>query len=179
MTLWFYSDPHFGQDMSKFEHDGAKLRPMAQPEMDELIFDNYRALVKPQDHVYCLGDFAMSKEHAARAAARLHGHKRLILGNHDIHGAKFYLSLGFKKVVSERVFEDLLFTHRPVAPWSTGGRINVHGHCHKSRPMFYTASNPEVVGYQKPERYINISMEWTNYRLVSLEMIREWAASWR
>lgn len=177
MTIWFYSDPHFDQSSmvdGKYTIDGDKLRPFETvEEMNETIVANHNAVVKPSDHVYCLGDFAMKKESVEKWAPRLNGHGRILLGNHDIFGYKFYARF-FEKVGAYRYFDDLLFSHIPVAPWSCGARVNVHGHCHRSKPLFYDVPNPDARGFVKSQRYVNISLEHTNYRPVSLEEIRSW-----
>jgi len=175
MTIWFYSDPHFGQDFTKF---GNSTRPPAE-ELDELMIERHNAIVKPQDHVYCLGDFAMRKEVVERIAPRLHGHKRLILGNHDIFDAQFYLKCGFKRLCAVRKFDNIpiWFTHFPIHPGSFGLQIaNVHGHVHEGKPLFWESADPEARGFVRRSRYINVCVERINYTPVSLETITQWAS---
>jgi calcineurin-like phosphoesterase family protein len=181
MTLWFYSDPHFGQASmvnGTFTHDGKKVRPFTSvEEMDETMIENHNRLVKPQDHVYCLGDFAMRKEDVARVAPRLNGHKRLILGNHDIYPVSFYQECGFKKIMAYRVFAGMIFSHIPIAAWSQKYQANIHGHCHLGKPLFYEMANPDREGFQRGVRYVNLSVERTHYLPVSLEQIAQWIPS--
>ena len=170
MTIWFYSDPHFG---------GSVLpgRPFATiEEHDETMIERHNRLVKPTDHVYCLGDFAMRKADVERVASRLNGHKRLVLGNHDIFDTQFYLQW-FKKICAIRKFDHvpIWFTHMPIAAWSHGTqRANVHGHVHFGKPLLYRAANPDEHGFVRQRLYINLSVERTNYQPVSLEMIKLW-----
>jgi len=173
MTIWFYSDPHFGHDFTKFG-DSTRL---PSEELDELMVERHNALVKPSDHVYCLGDFALDKASVRRIAPRLQGHKRLILGNHDIFDAQFYLECGFKKLFAVRKFDKvpIWFTHFPIATWSHGRQdANVHGHVHETRPLIYDVANPEDRGFLRRRRYINLCVERTNYQPVSLETIVQW-----
>lgn len=181
MTLWFSSDHHFDQ-ASLFEKfvtgDGTKVRDFSNlEEMNERMVEEHNKRVRPQDHWYCLGDFAMEKDSIGKWAPRLNGHKRIILGNHDIYPVEVYLKAGFKKVCAIRMFDLMWFTHMPVAPWSINTmRANVHGHSHRARPLFYTAVDPSAPeGFQTPKRYINISVENTNYRPVSLEELSVWS----
>lgn len=181
MTIWFYSDPHF--DHRSLVEGGTERHPVgARPdfktveEMNEALVERHNATVRPSDHVYCLGDFVMNKESLVKWASRLHGHKRIILGNHDLEKVELYLAAGFKKVMACRVLDDMLFTHFPIAPWSASRyRANVHGHCHVAKPLFYTAPNPDATGFLRAVRYINLSVEHTDYRPVSLETIAAWS----
>lgn len=168
MTIWFYSDPHFGQNCSSWEPP----RPFASvEEMDETIIEKHNALVKPADHVYCLGDFAMSRQSIERCAPRLNGKKRLILGNHDVFPLAFYEGLGFT-VMGSRRFENvpIWFSHFPIAPWSFGIQVaNVHGHSHGKKPLVYTVAQGE--GFVRSKIYVNLSLENTHYQPVSLEAL--------
>lgn len=178
MTLWFYSDPHL-------DHESLVRGSVSHPvparkgwdtaeQMAEQFVEAHNALVKPSDHSYCLGDFTMGKEAILKWAKRLNGHRRIILGNHDVHAMKLYQE-AFGKVCAMREFAGMLFTHIPIAPWSLGRwRANVHGHCHEKKPLFYQTGNPDIMGFSKPVQYVNISLENIHYRPVSLEQIEEW-----
>lgn len=50
--------------------------------MDETLISNHNEVVKPEDLVYHLGDFAFDK-FPEKYARRLNGNVHLILGNHD------------------------------------------------------------------------------------------------
>jgi calcineurin-like phosphoesterase family protein len=178
---WFYSDPHFGHeelvngDFTK--RDGDKARPFRSvKEMDEHMIASINATVSAGDRVYCLGDFAMDPEHVERVVPRLRGEQVLILGNHDIWPATMYLQAGFRNVASYRIFNEIVFSHIPLAPWSVKSTLrgNVHGHCHLSKPLFYKAANPDEHGFTRAVRYLNLSMERINYRPVNLTQILEW-----
>jgi calcineurin-like phosphoesterase family protein len=180
MTIWFYSDPHFDHaklvDGTFLTEQGTPARSFASvTEMNETMVERHNAVVKPSDHVYCLGDFAIKKEAVATWAPRLHGHKRLILGNHDIYEAQFYLKY-FEKVMAYRVLDGLAFSHIPLAPWSIrSARANVHGHCHLAKPLFYEVPNPDEKGFVKAVKYIHLSVERINYAPVSLEQLQTWS----
>lgn len=180
MTIWFSSDHHFGQDFSKFTaKDGKAARPFASvEEMNEALVERHNKLVKPGDHWYCLGDFAMAKDNVERWLPRLNGQARLIFGNHDIFDASLYLKAGFKKLCGVRKFDNvpLWFTHIPMAPWSFGKQLAcVHGHVHHNKPLVYDMVNPDEQGFVTPKRYINLSVEVTNYQPVSLETLMQLA----
>lgn len=67
--------------------------------MNKRIIDNWNKIVKKNDNVYILGDFAFgSKEEITKLCNRLKGNKILIKGNHDNHPINWYLDCGFFKV---------------------------------------------------------------------------------
>jgi calcineurin-like phosphoesterase family protein len=78
---WFSSDTHFLHRLVSTEKRG-----FASPEAhDEAIIKNWNALVRPDDLVWHLGDVGIGNEDRILAqAARLHGRKQLIAGNHDL-----------------------------------------------------------------------------------------------
>ena len=176
MTIWFSSDHHFDQDFGKFmDSSGKGARPFSSvEEMNETMVERHNKVVRVNDHWYCLGDFAMSKQAVERWLPRLNGHARLVMGNHDIFDASFYLKAGFKKLCGVRKFENtpLWFTHIPMAPWSFGKQLaNIHGHVHHNKPLVYDRTNPDEEGFVHSKRYINICVEATNYAPVSLEQL--------
>lgn len=167
VTIWYISDTHFGHaNMLTFKReDGTPLRDFASvEEMDELMIQRWNEVVRPQDHIWHLGDLTMLREKQIRRIsrsimARLNGHKRLILGNHD-HGDPAWYAEWFEKVRgSNRVDRTLLFSHYPVHPDSLPtGVFNIHGHMH---------DKPSTLPY------LNISVERTGYRPISLEEIKD------
>jgi calcineurin-like phosphoesterase family protein len=152
MTIWLISDTHFGHE----NIIGYCGRPFANAaEMDEAMVERWNATVKPSDKVYHLGDVAMKKQGLA-VVRSLHGKKRLIRGNHDIFDTKDYLAAGFQEILGVRVLANALLSHFPVHPGSLGRFVgNIHGHIHQQ-------PSPEGL-------YANVSVEWTEYRPVTLE----------
>lgn len=160
-NLYFISDTHFGHaNMLKFlREDGTPLRSFESvQEMDERIVDRWNSVVRPQDHVYHLGDVAMKQSEIA-TVGRCNGHKRLVRGNHDIYKTKKYLEY-FDEIYGIRVLDNILFTHIPVHPESLGRfKANAHGHIHAQK-------SPEG-------KYINLSVEAINYTPVALEDLKK------
>jgi len=53
-------------------------------EMDKKIIENWNSVVKDEDLIFCLGDFALGKEQdCLKILKKLNGHKVLIKGNHE------------------------------------------------------------------------------------------------
>ena len=80
MTVFFTSDPHiFHTNVIKYCN-----RPYnSVEEMNEALVLNWNSIVKPEDTVYCLGDFSMAARPVETFTRRLMGKKFLVPGNHD------------------------------------------------------------------------------------------------
>ena len=64
-TVYVISDSHFGHaNILTFERDdGVRLRPFDNVEqMHDAMITKWNETVRPQDHVYHLGDFAIKRE---------------------------------------------------------------------------------------------------------------------
>jgi calcineurin-like phosphoesterase family protein len=136
--IWVISDTHFHhQNVLSFKNkDGDLIRGSrfsSVDEMDEYMLECWNSTIKPGDLVYHLGDvFIGPKDRFEEFWPKLHGSKRLVVGNHD--DVKYFSKGGFfNKVMLWRLFkeENLLLTHVPVHPSGLHGSIiNVHGHTH-------------------------------------------------
>lgn len=163
-TIYVIGDTHFGHAklLTATQPDGRPVRPFASvEEMDEHMVDRWNATVKPQDHVYHLGDVTLRRENLP-IIGRLKGHKRLVRGNHDIYETKEYLKY-FKEIHGVRVLAKMILSHIPIHPVSLKQRWygNVHGHLHNSLPQFGIGP-----------RYYNVSVEMIDYTPVSLEEVK-------
>ena len=103
MSTWFTSDQHFGHRMIiKYERRHENIAALTPDDPDIAIMDNFMIAqwnenIQPHDTVYHLGDFALGKKpYRESIVKRLHGHKIIILGNHDA-GAKSMLGIGFQE----------------------------------------------------------------------------------
>jgi calcineurin-like phosphoesterase family protein len=188
--IWVISDTHFNHtNILKFSdsNTGELIRGArfsSTKEMDEHMVEQWNSVVKPGDKVYHLGDVMFGdKEYFQKLWPKLHGQKRLIVGNHD--DIKYLSSGGFfSKVHMWRMFPEfgLLLTHVPVHKSSLKRQwvsredynffeywwrrykfrnktmLNVHGHIHQ---------NPSPEG-----PYRNVSVEAINYTPVNIEELR-------
>ena len=153
MTIWVVSDTHFGH-ANIIRYCG---RPFASvEEMDETLIARWNEVVKPEDHIYHLGDVAVSQATLHRVMPCLRGHKRLILGNHDNHAPMGDYAKYFQKILVWRLFKPFILTHVPIHRESFGrATVNVHGHIHEKPP--YT------------DDYRNVCVERIDYRPLALE----------
>jgi calcineurin-like phosphoesterase family protein len=168
-NFFLLSDHHFGHaNILTFTvgDKGTRLRPFASiEEHDETLVQNHNKVVRPQDHFYALGDFVINKKFL-HLAKRLNGHKRLVLGNHDIFDTKMYLDAGFGKVCACRVLDGFILTHIPIHAGSLGRfHRNIHGHLH--------ANSVSTEGGTRDPRYISVCAEQINYTPISLEEIKQ------
>ena len=177
MQLWFTSDRHLShENIIRYQN-----RPFANAkEMDEALVDYHNALVKPEDHVYNLGDISMMRggrvqqELFCNQVRKFNGHKRLLLGNHDHFPIEVYLRAGFEKIYATwRGIDNILLSHVPIHPDSMSTALaNVHGHTHGSsdEPPIKAADRDGVV---RVKPYINISVERTDYKPLTLEDLHQ------
>lgn len=170
-STWLISDTHFLHS----NIIGYCDRPFScVQEMDAKLISNWNATVAPQDTVYHLGDVTIirggrvQQQKLAQIIGALHGHKRLIMGNHDHFPVDAYLAAGFEKVRGTgRWLNGWLLSHFPVHPDSMGSaRGCIHGHIHNKQ-------SPPPVRYDdgKVRPYVNVCVEMTNYKPVNLDAI--------
>jgi calcineurin-like phosphoesterase family protein len=150
MSVWFTSDTHYRhRNIIKYcnrpfataaEIAADRIFPHHITAMDEAMIANWNAVVKPEDTVYHLGDFAFDKkgDYAERVLNRLMGTKILVAGNHDPSHVK-KLS-GWASVHDYLEIEldghMLVLAHFPYRVWNKvhKGAINLHGHSHGKFP---------------------------------------------
>ena len=177
VEIWYCSDHHF---------DHAKIieysnRPFANvEEMNEELIKRHNEVVKPHHHCWFGGDLTMHRKiHTIkyRILDRLNGHKRLLLGNHDLDTIAHY-SEWFEKIKASHVHDNILFTHIPVHPEALGRfRGNAHGHSHCNnyapaiRYKWINGVQDKTRPYSTP--YINLSVEQTDFRPISLEELNQ------
>lgn len=183
--IFVISDTHFGHTnaWAKFKRwDGTPLRPFTSTEeMDETMVRNWNAVVRPEDHVYHLGDVAIAKS-SLDICRRLMGHKRLVRGNHDIFKTKQYMDVGFEEIYGVRVFvpneqqgiPGAILSHIPLHPGSLQRwAINIHGHTHANFvTKGYAESGPEKQReVDRDPKYLCVSVEQTGYTPLLLDTI--------
>ena len=130
MQVYFTSDTHFG------DHRVLNIckRPFATvADMDAELIRRWNEVVRGDDEVWHLGDFARSSAKAAEILPRLNGRKHLLVGNND---AAPSIGQGWETVSAYRELEcegrDLVLCHYPFRSWNRQhrGAINLHGHSH-------------------------------------------------
>jgi calcineurin-like phosphoesterase family protein len=104
--MWVTADHHFGHK-NILAYDCRPFRDVK--EMDETMVRRWNEVVKPEDVVWHLGDFALASfDHARNILGRLNGRKHLILGNHDRSAGRMS-EMGF-----DEVYNGPIILHREV-----------------------------------------------------------------
>ena len=136
MKNWFTSDSHFGHTNIITHCD----RPFTSvEEQDATLIANWNALVRPNDDIWHLGDFAFRNSKAAASyLARLNGRKHLIWGNHDSDETRglsgWASSQPMKEIKADGIRITLLHYAMRVWPASHHGAIHLYGHSHGALP---------------------------------------------
>jgi calcineurin-like phosphoesterase family protein len=177
--VWFTSDTHFGhRNILEYEKEG---RPFSDvEEMNETLISNWNETVSPKDIVWHLGDFAFGRVNI-ELASRLHGKKRLVMGNHDVYSNSIYLDY-FDKLFGVHYWNMCVLSHIPVHPSNLGGRafLNVHGHLHSKliNESEYDDTCESCMSYYghrsyQDRNYFNVSCEQHNLRPVNSSVIMD------
>lgn len=160
--IFVISDLHLGhQNILFFKKEGGHpLREFnSLDEMHGAIINRWCQTVKSEDHVYVLGDICFDRKYL-EIFNGLPGHKRLVLGNHDLFNIQVYAKY-FEKIFGVRQLNGVWLTHTPMHEDSVnapGVVCNVHGHLHS-----------KIINHPK---YVNVCVEQINYTPVDLETIR-------
>lgn len=134
--LYFTSDTHFLQK-SIITHCNRPFKDVF--EMNEVLIDNWNSVISPNDTVYHLGDFSLSKVNSVCANdllkifKRLNGHKNLIEGNHDYKKVKKLPWASVKSYDKLKIGNKfIVLFHYPILSWDrkSYGSIMLHGHGH-------------------------------------------------
>ncbi|AXY82796.1 putative serine/threonine protein phosphatase [Acinetobacter phage KARL-1] len=154
-NVLFYGDLHAGHKAI------AKYRTRFRDEQDhfEHVEREYYNAVTKRDVCYFTGDAVFSLERA-RQIAKWPGKKILICGNHDTDNLTMQqLCETFDEVAALRKYKEFWLSHAPLHPVELRGKINIHGHVH-----FATLDDC---------RYVNTSLENTDYKPIALYQIRD------
>lgn len=128
MNTWLISDTHLFHDKI-IEYCN---RP---PNHTQLIIENWRKLVKPEDFTIHLGDVIFrQKSQLKEILDSIPGRKILIRGNHDDESLDWYMSHGFDFACDALIQQDIIYTHIPIEelPYGQKVRFNIHGHLHNA-----------------------------------------------
>ena len=175
MTTWFTSDTHYWhRNIIKYCN-----RPVSDiEEMNEFLIHKYNEVVKPDDTVWHLGDFAFcGKDKGIEIIERLNGNKNLVLGNHDYSLYK-KIAVFFDEIVDYKMLkvhlnyqaddgeiiqyhQPVVLCHFPFLSWDLmrHGSWHLHGHCHGTLST-------------TPDLRLDVGVDVHNYKPVSVEDIQ-------
>jgi calcineurin-like phosphoesterase family protein len=165
--VYFISDTHFGHKGSLKWPNGAARNFKDLNEMHETIINNWNSVVKKDDIIYFLGDFAYkcSEKQIKHFFDSLNGTIIFIKGNHDGRTLKANQKYHRFQSVHELLHltinnKEFILCHYPIESWNgkNRGAIHLHGHTHER--------TPNITG-----NIMNVSCEVVNYTPVSIEEV--------
>jgi calcineurin-like phosphoesterase family protein len=130
-------------------------------EHDEMMVENWRAVVSKRDKVYLLGDVGRDKAHyfTGSIRPRLTGYIEVVGGNHDtaeilrlfdkVHGCINKVIAGSRCII----------THIPIHPQEMYWEYNIHGHIHENVVRKFAHIPESGRDGEADGRYINACME--------------------
>jgi len=132
--MFFTADQHFGHaNIIKYTN-----RPFdSVEEMDEILIQNWNEVVKPNDTVWFLGDFAF-KADAGVYLDRLNGNINIVWGNHDKSAKANHSRFAAHTNLIDTRIEDIYITmcHYAMRVWykSHFNAWQLYGHSHGGLP---------------------------------------------
>ena len=135
MRTYFTADTHFGHQRI-IEYC---KRPYSSVEaMDQALIAKWNAVVRPEDDVWHLGDFAFGgKEAALHVLGRLNGKIHLVWGNHDPEEVRTLPNWASSQPFAEIVVHSrkLVLCHYALRVWNGShkgekGAWHLYGHSH-------------------------------------------------
>lgn len=132
---------------------------------NEMIIKRINFVVRPQDTLYILGDFAFGGNEIVKDfVRRIHGHKILIKGNHDHYSVEEARRMGFEQVYDHPIYlpgtkGKVLLSHYPAKEALDNPYIvyNLHGHIHG--------------GYLDLPNFKNVNIAMTEYYPVDIDSL--------
>lgn len=169
---YFIADTHFKhQNILKLSN-----RPFATiEEHDEALIKNWNDTVKPDDEIYILGDFTMSRKgkDANALLSRLNGKKYLIKGNHEhyLNDPEFDMSnYEWVKDYFELRYDKIQFVlfHYPILEWNGFFQKSLHlyGHVHNTREDYFTNT--------LDARAVNVGVDMTHFKPIAITELVEY-----
>lgn len=179
--IWFTSDLHFGhRNIIQFCN-----RPFKSvEEMDETLIENWNSVVKPNDLVFNLGDFAFAPNWRwAELLGRLNGTHILILGNHDISRWPGDSTMRlFHRVEQQMLLKIdgrlIYLNHYPFLCYAGTYRLpsdavlQLHGHVHSGPNSDSKGKDDMRLALRFPYQY-DVGVDNNNFIPVSWEQVKE------
>ncbi len=134
--IYYTADPHLGHE----NIISLCSRPFSSvDEMDKMLIKSWRAVVKPNDDIYVLGDLIFRSKDPEAYLKQLTGKIHLIRGNHDTFLKNKALERYFVSIDDMLTIADegrrVFMCHYPLAEWPGYYRNAIHlfGHIHNNR----------------------------------------------
>ena len=106
---------------------------------DSVLVERWNAVVRPEDEVWHLGDFAFGAVAEARQIFDLlNGRKHLVRGNHEKASVAGWPRVSVHEIADIRIDgERIVMCHYPIAEWPGywKGALHLYGHVHGNRQV--------------------------------------------
>ena len=171
--LFFTADTHFGH-RNIIKYCG---RPFSSvEEMNEAIIENWNSVVRKDDTIFHLGDFAMGDTTEwNRILERLNGNIYLILGNHDLKTIRKGIN-GFKHIAMQMMIcykgQKIYLNHFPFLRYSGADRNTwqLFGHVHTN--YINNLKDSSRLQMLMPTQY-DVGVDNNNFTPISFEQIKK------
>lgn len=161
--IWFIGDTHFCH-RNIIKYCG---RPFDSIEkMNETLISNWNKVVKRDDRVFMLGDFALcGKDKIIEIGQKLNGRKILIMGNHEGASLSTYYNAGFEMVSRfPLLWKNIILSHEPIPECQYP---NIHGHLHQK-------DVEDCVDFLRGvQPYINVSVDKINFTPIEFKELNK------
>lgn len=152
MRRFVIADTHFGhQNVIKYCN-----RPFCDvEEMDAKLIELWNSTVHPDDFVYVLGDFTLTRRMVViqSLVTKLKGKKILIMGNHDSRKPKDYIECGFNVATRKPMMVEpgVILMHEPFADISyvLPNYLYFFGHVHNHKTQMDDYKNCRCVSVER------------------------------
>lgn len=171
--IFYIADIHF-RDEKIFKKCNRPFSNLIEYENE--IIKRWNDKVKHDDLVYVLGDLALDDcEEALEIFNELHGHKHLIIGNHDdlllekIKTSNLFEFIDFIKVIQDGG-KKVCVCHYPLMDWMEFNRngYHVYGHVH-NKSIVNGIAYQQIKEYFRDKPAYNCGVDVTHYEPVTLE----------
>lgn len=119
--------------------------------MNESLIIKHNEVVKPDDHVYMLGDFAFAvPKNIVEVLEQMNGKKYFIFGNHDKNMKKPEVAEHFEWMRSYHELKvgkrTCVLFHFPIFSWNkmSWGSYHFYGHTHGQIPHLYHGRSMDI-----------------------------------
>ena len=134
--------------------------------MNETLISNWNKVVKRDDRVFMLGDFALcGKDKIIEIGQKLNGRKILIMGNHEGASLSTYYNAGFEMVSRfPLLWKNIILSHEPIPECQYP---NIHGHLHQK-------DVEDCVDFLRGvQPYINVSVDKINFTPIEFKELNK------
>lgn len=165
---YYIADTHFGHE-NVLRFDGRPFENV--DEMDKFLIEAWNSRVTKNDDVYIIGDFVYRSTHpVAWYCSKLHGHKHLILGNHDKltdEDRKHFVNIEKMMHITDEG-NQICACHFPIAEWNGfyKGHYHIYAHIHNRKNATYEFMKTR-------ERALNAGCMINNYMPVTFKELVE------